>query len=104
MIKDLKGKLESGEIDQGENVVPRTYTVVKLTNSDLIVEEKTVQGRKIPLERMRKRLLKRHMDRGLMREPLISDSRDEILKYLKKFNISFNDNDDTETLKVTMFL
>ena len=65
MIKDLKGKLESGEIHEGENVVPRRYTVVKLKNSFLIVEEKTVQSRKIPLERMRKRLLKHHKDRGL---------------------------------------
>ena len=100
--EELQEQLSNGTIDQGETIVPREYSVFRLNeNNELVIDRRTVKGREIPLARIRQKLLKRHYLRGLMRKPLDSDERHEIIQHLNRFHIAFKETDETVALKVS---
>ena len=65
---EIMKKIESGEYNMGEVVVPRKYKRVTLSpEGDIVMEEFTVSGRHIPLTDIRVQILKKHEQMGLVR-------------------------------------
>ena len=62
-------KIESGEYELGDIIVPRQYKKIVLTPEGNVEEETfTVSGRHLPLYDIRDRLLKQHDELGLVRD------------------------------------
>ena len=63
--KEINRKVESGEYMLGELVVPKKYKRLKIDDDGSIIEEDfTVEARKIPINEIRERIYKEHVELG----------------------------------------
>ncbi|KAI8516476.1 AP-5 complex subunit zeta-1 [Branchiostoma belcheri] len=93
-VKDeIKDMLKSGELSMGELIVPQTHTKVTLKDGKVIEEEVTTAGRKIPLNEIQEKLLKKHVEDGFLRPQENYDIMDEttVTRLLEEIN----ENNDT---------
>ena len=58
--KRLKQKIADGVYTLGELIVPQTFEKVFFKNEKLCTKEISIQGRKIPLARIRKEITEKH--------------------------------------------
>ena len=56
--KKLKLEIEEGRIEIGELIVPQSYHKVVISNGQVSTGKVEIEGRKVPLESIRKKLLK----------------------------------------------
>ena len=98
-------RLEKGEYDLGELITPREFSKLKLTeDGQFSTEVVTVEGRKIPLNRMRQRLLNKQEKFKLLRARNdymavpIAIVRDR-LRYLGEYNENLSDDEQRLRLK-----
>ncbi|KAI8481571.1 hypothetical protein Bbelb_406710 [Branchiostoma belcheri] len=97
-VKDeIKDMLKSGELSMGELIVPQTHTKVTLKDGKVIEEEVTTAGRKIPLNEIQEKLLKKHVEDGFLRPQENYDTMDEttVTRLLEEIN----ENNDTLSLE-----
>ena len=53
----LNDKISTGEVDIGTLIVPQTFEKTSVKNSDVVTEEVQIEGRKIKLFNIRKKML-----------------------------------------------
>ena len=53
----LNDKVSTGEVDIGTLIVPQTFKKTSIKNSDVVTEEVKIEGRKIKLFNIRKKML-----------------------------------------------
>ena len=84
----LKQKILEGEYTLGELIVPQTYEKITMVNNQLVTEEVSVSGRKIPLSEIRKTMLNEHTKYMKLQsdEKFDEMSREDIVKSLKEIN------------------
>ena len=71
--EDMRDRIEKGEYQMGELIVPRLYRIVKIdkdTNTT-VEEEIEISGRKVPLLCIRQNLQKKFLDTGIVRCPTL---------------------------------
>ena len=99
----LKEKLESGEITLGELIVPQTFTKLSLINNELVSEEITMEGQKIPLYDIRKSMLEDKAKFMRLRTDLEFEKlpRDEIIDNLTAIH-EFKPGDECRATEVLL--
>ena len=86
----MRDRIEKGEYQMGELIVPRLYRIVKIdkdTNTT-VEEEIEISGRKVPLLCIRQNLQKKFLDAGIVRYPTLNIPnlrKDEISRVLTNF-------------------
>ena len=90
--KTLKLEIEEGRIKIGELIVPQRYDKVVISNGQVSTEKVEVEGPKIPLESIRKKMLKEQQKYMRLGE----DSEYELLQRNHVVNSLKNINEFTE--------
>lgn len=96
--KKLAEAIKSGHINIGKPVVPQTFKKTTIKDGELVEEEITVNGRKIPLKDIREKLLNKY--NSYMREIKTDEeyeslSHSEIVELLKRLQEYSEDTDRT---------
>ena len=97
----LKESIEKGTYIIGDLIVPQTFEMTKIRNNKIVVEDVTIHGRKIPIAKIRQKMLEEHL--CYMRLRTDNDfqnlTRDEITNELKCLGELPNDDSlSNETL------
>ena len=105
--KEMRAKIESGEYLMGELVVPRKYKIIKVDKitKSATEEEIEVSGRRIPLQLIRKLLLKKFLDAGVVRYAHLdipAMTKEEIVKVMLDLDITFDDSASEDTLRALL--
>ncbi len=104
--KTLTEKIQAGDVNPGEQIAPREYLVFRFERkSRKIVENKvTLYGRKIALNDIRKKLLAKHHNMGILRcLGDVDDLTDDQLKaQIHKVGVDLPSNATRETLVETL--
>ena len=93
--KKLKLEIEEGRIEIGELIVPQSYDKTAISNGKVSTEEVEIEGREIPLESIRKKLLKEQKNYMRLREDSENEllQRDHVVDSLKNIN-EFTEKDN----------
>ena len=100
--KDILEAIAKGELNPGEECCRRVIATYTLSEGELARKEVEVHGRKIPLQQLRKALLKQHEAKGLMRpvpqvlEDYTSIPRNMVIKRLRAIG-EYQDNGHLQT-------
>ena len=99
--KKLKLEIEEGRIETGELIVLQSYDKAVISNGQVSNEEVEIEGRKVPLESIRKKLLKEQKDYKRLREDSEYEllQRDHVVDSLKNIN-EFTEKDNVLSTEV----
>ena len=95
-LQTLKSKLNekilSGEYNTGQLIIPQAFQKTSIKDNTVVTEEFTVQGRKIPLHNIRKKMFRDHQNYMQLHTDEEIESFDEItlidvLKKKKDFSV-----------------
>ena len=59
--KQLKESIEKGTYIIGDLIVPQSFEMTKIRNNKIVVEDVTIHGRKIPMAKIRPKMLDEHL-------------------------------------------
>lgn len=96
----LHKRIMTGEIVIGDEVVPTTYDYYSVDPETHILHANTVKvsARRIPLQKIREKLLEKHEKMGIMRdnsdEYFTNIATEDIVHHLNELKIPFNSSDD----------
>ena len=92
----LKLKIEQGEYSLGQIVVPKNFTKTAIKDGNMITEEVSTSGEKIPLEGIRKNVLIHHTKymRLTADEEFVNMELNEVQQKFKNLG-EFSDNSET---------
>ena len=94
----------NGEYELGELITPREFKKIKLTSNGFSTETEVIQGRKIPVMRIRQKLLDEHERLGLLRahsnyDSIPIENISTLLKYLGEYSDDLNEKEQRQKLK-----
>ncbi len=103
--KKVQDRIQAGEISIGKEVVPYTVTRFKVDaeNHHIVRQEQQISARKIPLVEIRRRLLERHEDLGIIRgltdEELDALTPATLTKCLTELHIPYSEVESSQSLR-----
>lgn len=101
----LKQKIASGDIDIGDEILPSqlNYFKVDKKTQDIVCSTATISSRKISLDKIRRKLLKKHEDLGLVRQntndELMNMTHEQLVNLLSLARESVSDETPENTIR-----